>query len=106
MSIATLHHLKIHPAAFRAIVNLEKRADFRRIDRPIRPGEPVLLSEWQPDASPNGGHFTGGAVLVQCTHLQEGQEYGIPDGYGIYSWEVMAATRPRPQSVPLETAVR
>lgn len=106
MSIATLHHLKIHPAPFRAIVNGQKRADYRRIDRPIRPGELVLLSEWEPDASPNGGHFTGGAVLVQCTHLQEGQEYGIPAGHGIYSWDVMAMTRPVPQPVQLETAVR
>lgn len=106
MSIAILHHLKVHPDPFRAILAGQKRADFRRIDRPIRPGDLVLLSEWEPDASPSGGHFTGGAVLVQCTHLQEGEQYGIPAGHGIYSWDVMAATRPVQHSVNLETAVR
>lgn len=106
MTITTLHHLRIHSEPFRAIVNLEKRADFRRIDRPICTDEFVLLNEWIPDESPTGGHFTGNSVLVRCCHVQVGEQYGIPKGYAIYSWDVMAATRPVPQAMNLETAVR
>ena len=75
------HDLKTWPDQFREILRDEKRHEFRRNDRDYKRGDLCLLREW----SPIPGNYTGDVYLVEILSISYGPEWGIPDGFAVFS---------------------
>jgi hypothetical protein len=75
------HRLKIDPAPFQAVVKGLKPFEYRKNDRDFQVGDLVLLTEWEK------GAFTGKEICETITYILHGGQYGIPEGYCIFSFE-------------------
>jgi ethanolamine utilization microcompartment shell protein EutS len=74
-----LHELKTDPNQFDFLFDDSKKFEFRKADRNFRPGDILILREYDPLTQ-----YTGQYLLRSVTHiLREG--YGLPDGYCIMS---------------------
>jgi hypothetical protein len=72
------HELKTNPDPFGAILMKEKTAEFRKNDRNFKPGDTLILKEYNPFTA-----YSGRYLLRKVTHIQTG--YGIPEGYAMLS---------------------
>lgn len=76
-----IHTLKINPDSFQAIIDGDKKAEFRNNDRAYNAGDILVLQEWIPE------RYTGRSRKVLVTHAQGG--YGIPAGHLMLSIELI-----------------
>lgn len=75
------HHIKILPDYFGFIVTGRKQFELRKNDRDFRPGDRVILQEF------DEGHYTGQEISVKIKYvLKDVPEYGLMDGYCIFGW--------------------
>ncbi len=93
-----VHELKSWPETFRKVVAGAKCAEWRRDDRDYRPGDLLLLREWDPETSdPDGsghghivgGAYTGEAAVAIVTDVLRGS-FDVPRGYAVLSIVLMA----------------
>ena len=73
--------LLIHPENFDAVWFGHKRFEYRRLDEKIEVGTTLELIE----VTKENEEQTGRRMLVEVTHLQKGNVYGIPSEYMILS---------------------
>lgn len=75
------HDLKILPTYFEAVTKGRKNFELRKNDRDFKVGDIFVLREWK-DGEYTGRYYIGsiGYVLQNCS------EYGLQDGYCIFSW--------------------
>ena len=75
------HDLKILPQYFEAVIKGRKKFELRKNDRDFKVGDIFVLREWK-DGEYTGRYCVGsiGYVLQNCS------EYGLKDGYCIFSW--------------------
>lgn len=78
--MSTTHDLKCWPEPFQAIVDGDKRFEFRKDDRGYAIGDILRLREWGPDTK----DYTGWSVLREVTYIAAGG-FGIPPGYCVMS---------------------
>jgi hypothetical protein len=74
------HDLKCHPGSFRAILSGAKTAEFRKMDRDYQVGDYIILMEYR-----ESSEYSGDKCWVEITHITDGCQFGIPDGYGMLS---------------------
>lgn len=76
------HDLKILPEYFEAVISGRKKFELRKNDRDYKVGDLFVLREWEPDKGYTGRDFIQsiGYILKDCP------EYGLMDGYIIFSW--------------------
>lgn len=74
------HELKVHPIPFLELRSGAKTCEVRRLDREFKPGDKVLLREFDPLTQ----EYTGRDMQRTITHIQEG--YGLPDNVGVLSY--------------------
>jgi len=77
-----IHQLKINPEPLQAIIDGNKKAEFRKNDRGFKAGDKIILMEWTPEYG-----YTGKDRAVLITHTQDA--FGIPDGYLMLSIELL-----------------
>lgn len=98
--IQAAHGLKTHPEPFQQILDGFKRHEFRRNDRDFKTGEIVLLHEYIPpeEAGRDGivGRYTGRSRGVRILAISYGPEWGIPEGFAVFSFELLEAKMKRP----------
>lgn len=75
------HALKTWPDVFQEIVDGVKRHEYRRNDRDFQSGDHVLLREFDPVSET----YSGREVLAQIAAISYGPEWGIPEGYAVFS---------------------
>jgi len=75
------HGLKIKPEFFNEVLSERKKFEIRKNDRQFKAGDLFALMEFE-NGCYTGRYFVGciGYVLQNC------QEYGLLDGYCIFSW--------------------
>lgn len=75
-----IHYFKCHPDPFDAVAVGVKTHEVRRDDRPARPrpGDVVVLREWQPQPGTDRGEFTGRDLRRRVTHVTGPAEWGLP----------------------------
>lgn len=75
------HELKTWPDQFNEIRIGWKLHEFRKNDRDFKTEDLVLLREFEPIP----GRYTGEQELVQILSISYGPEWGIPDGFCVWS---------------------
>lgn len=87
------HELKIQPEHFLAVIEGNKRAEIRKMDRDFRVGDLLKLREWDPrmkqtsDGVPATAEltfYTGRSTEAAITHILTG--WGLQDGYAMLSF--------------------
>lgn len=81
MEFRRTHFLKTHPASFVPVALGVKTAEFRKNDRNFAVLDKLILAEW---IAVDGG-FTGRQVHALVTHVLEGGQFGVPEGYCMLS---------------------
>ena len=76
------HKLKIAPEPLHAVIKGLKPFEYRKNDRDFQVGDMVILAEWEK------GAFTGFEVCQIITYILHGGQYGIPENYCMFSFEV------------------
>jgi len=71
------------PKVFESIKAGLKKAVFRLINRNFKPGDTLILQEYEPLTK----IYTGDEVTVAITHIQTG--FGIPHGYCMMSFDIV-----------------
>ena len=75
------HDLKILPPYFEAIIKGKKNFELRKNDRNFKVGDIFVLREWK------DGEYTGRYFINSISYiLKNCSEYGLQDGYCIFSW--------------------
>ena len=75
------HDLKILPQYFEAVIKGRKKFELRKNDRDFNVGDIFALREWK------NGEYTGRYYIGSIGYvLQNCSEYGLQDGYCIFSW--------------------
>lgn len=69
------HELKILPMYFQAVWDGRKSFEVRKNDRNFKPGDRLLLKEW------DGKRYTGSAIIVKVVYMLTDTIDGISDGY-------------------------
>lgn len=77
------HELKTWPRPYGAVVEGQKRFEYRLDDRGFECGDTILLREWDPDT----GAYTGQYLMVRVTYIASGPDFGIRDGFVVMSIE-------------------
>ena len=80
MSKRRYHVLKIWPEYFGDLLGYRKRAEVRKIDRPFKVGDRLVLREWNPDTKQYSGRF----YFAKITDLLKLDQYGA-QGYVMLS---------------------
>lgn len=75
------HELKILPPFYNAVVSGEKTFEIRLNDRDFRSGDLVFLKEY----SKKDSCFTGRMVSAEIGFVYKGTEYGVQEGYCVFS---------------------
>lgn len=75
-----VHDLKCWPPHWAHINSNRKRVDIRRADRTYRVGDLLILREWDPEA-PLVAAYTGRVCTRVITHILQGGQFGLTDGY-------------------------
>jgi len=73
------HELKTWPTYFRISKEGHKHFEVRRYDRDFRPGQVILLREWDPSKE----EYTGRELERRISWLLTGGKLGIEEGYCI-----------------------
>jgi hypothetical protein len=72
------HCLKIWPEYYKAIESEEKPFEVRKMDRPFKVGEKLILQEYDPSI----GQYTGKECERIITYILKGVgEFGLAEGY-------------------------
>lgn len=74
------HELKIIPEYYKYIRSHEKTFEIRKDDRDYKPGDVLILREWNPATREYTGHQTKRVITYI---LREAEQYGLKDGYCI-----------------------
>lgn len=74
-----VHELKILPEYFEAVRIGRKTAEIRRHDRDYQRGDILFLREW------DGARLTGQYLCRSISHIVEGGQFGIEQGYSLLS---------------------
>ena len=74
------HDLKIVSEMFDAVLNQDKKAEFRKDDRGFAVGDVLLLREIDED-----GEYTGNFLRRRITHILRAPWSGFPEGYAMLS---------------------
>lgn len=74
------HELKILPEYFKAVKSGLKNFELRYNDRGFEVGDTVILREYI------DGKYTGHRFFLSISYILDGGQYGLPDGYCIFSW--------------------
>lgn len=69
-----VHVLKCWPEPFRAVCDGRKRFEIRKNDRDFRPGDRLVLEEWNPTTE----KFTYDALEADVTYMVFGGQWGLP----------------------------
>lgn len=80
------HALKSWPDEFEAVNSGYKRSEVRRFDRDYQVSQNILLREWDPGTE----LFTGRACLCRITHITSPGAWGLPEGIGVLSIELVS----------------
>ena len=96
-----IHHLKAWPSSYRPLSLGLKTAEYRRNDRGFRIGDTLCLEEWIPEgneyelqeAEADAYGYTGREQLAKITHIIEGPDFGIPEGYALLSIQRLQFTK-------------
>jgi hypothetical protein len=78
---SVVHDLKCWPNAFRAIVDGRKCFEIRKNDRDFRPGDRLVLNEWDPGT----GQYISEPIEVDVTYMVFGGQWGLPDNLCVMS---------------------
>jgi len=77
-----LHALKTHPEYFKSIEAWQKKCELRKMDRPFKEGDKILLQEWDPETET----YTGNEIEFRISHiLKDAEKFGLKKGYCIIS---------------------
>lgn len=79
-----IHHLKIEPRYFHEVETGTKSFEFRKNDRDFKPGDTLILEEYQLFE----GRYTGRSVERKVPFILYGGRFGLPEGYCIMSLEL------------------
>lgn len=75
-----LHALKTHPEYFYAVKNGDKTFELRKMDRPFKVGDTIVLQEWKPDTE----EYTGEEMIFNITYiLTDAEKFGLKKGFCI-----------------------
>lgn len=74
------HNLKINTEYFEAVKSGIKNFEIRLNDRNFEVGDTVILHEIKNDT------LTGRMFFLEISYLFHGGQYGLVDGYCIFSW--------------------
>jgi hypothetical protein len=77
MSVFKKHKLKCWRDPFKATLSGSKPWEFRKNDRDFRPGDVLVLEEYDPDAD----RYTGRSIMRSVSYMLKGPLFGIPAGY-------------------------
>lgn len=91
-----IHHLKIWPGSYEAVIAREKLHEIRSTkDRTFTKGDTIILREWVPDdveqaedgpgIEINGGHYTGRQVMRRVTYVSVAGSWGLPPDLCVFS---------------------
>jgi hypothetical protein len=75
------HELKTWPDVFIFARSGAKPWEFRRDDRGFKSGHTVALREWNPKTS----LYTGRTLEFTIGYILRGPQFGIPDGFCIFT---------------------
>jgi hypothetical protein len=87
---ATSHELKCWPPYFEDIRSGRKNFEVRVADRDFKPGDILLLREYDPDARGSGERYTGRGVVRRATYVLHGNQFGIKPGHVVIALAVPA----------------
>lgn len=76
-----IHELKTWPEYFKSVIERQKKFEVRKMDRPFKLGDTLVLQEYDPKKQ----QYTGQEVefIVGC--ILRGPVFGIEDGYCVMS---------------------
>ncbi len=77
------HLLKTWPEFFVAIMDGIKTFEYRKNDRDFKPGDTLVLAEYEPENKA----FTGQRIQAKVTYVLKGK-MGVPDGYAVLSFKI------------------
>lgn len=75
------HRLKTWPEPFQAVIDGQKRFEFRKDDRGFALGDTLVLDEWDQKTE----RLTGRCATALVTYIVAGPRFGIPKGYVVMS---------------------
>ena len=81
----TIHELKTWPEHFKAVYSGKKKVEVRKNDREFKQFDQLFLREWEPETE----RYTTKSIYVYVTHILEGGQFGIKEGYVVMSIEIM-----------------
>lgn len=79
-----IHELKILPKYFERVVNGEKTFEIRKNDRDFQTGDRIELKEF----GYTKNKFTGRCVFGTISYIFHGGEYGLEQGYCVFSFKI------------------
>lgn len=95
-AVPHIHDLKSWPQHFRHLAIGAKTFECRNNDRGFQCGDILMLREWIPGCDQledDKGRFTGEWLMRTVTHILEGGQFGIAEG-----WVVMSLSDKLPDS--------
>lgn len=75
------HDLKIYPQFFDEIIKGDKKFEVRKNDRDYKLNDVIVLREYNPENE----LFTGRFLIKKICHILYGGQFGIEDGYCVFS---------------------
>ena len=78
------HAMKALPKYFLEVCGGRKNFELRVDDRDVQVGDTVILREWTPETGYTG--YTARELHVSYV-LRSAPEYGLAEGYCIFSWD-------------------
>lgn len=85
------HYLKTWPDVFEETWAGRKVHEWRRDDRGFELGDRVVLEEFEPA----GERYLGRKITAEITFISRGPEWGIPEGFAVFSLRVIAKEQKR-----------
>lgn len=87
-AVGKRHELKTWEREFRAVLEGQKRHEIRINDRDFRPGDTVVLKEWET----RGIGYTGFETAFTIGHVTKGPSWGLPDDLCVFT--LLEITKP------------
>jgi len=78
------HDIKVWHDEFVKIQEGSKRHEFRKNDRDYKTGQILLLRDFHPV----GDKYLGGEIVARIEAISYGPEWGIPDGFCVFTIHV------------------
>lgn len=76
-----VHELRTWPPFFEEVILRDKKFEVRKNDRDFQIGDVLVLREWQPDQTGDGGRYTGRIAAARVTSILSGPILGIAEGW-------------------------